>query len=455
MEDINLLREERRFFIPARDIKKLLQEVEKNFSRKKFSENEYVQTVYLGNDEQTVPWGNSPKARRYTPRPSEELRLDFSDRYLFELKEKPFGSSLGVRKKTSRQEMTLRESAQFASIKLKIPLRPYLVVEYLRQHFIPTTNIPFRLTIDTEIRYWFLEGSSAQFIENGDQIVRIECKMGDEAEEDKSITAFLSFLEALGAEPVISKKEEGYNLIKKYVEQKCARPLIKELTNSEIESKFILEESDPIAFFTAIKEWSRNGAGNIVLDPGYPFTNTTSSINHYWSSSEYNKLKEGVKFLFKGPLVSPVLKSEMVVIDRAHAVVRRKEIKGKKFFYTKEAFLNELERYTSALGRLEYAGYIARSRKAVWLEHNSSGRIYHISLDRCSAPGKRALYQLEIEYSGRRRERYQETAQASDSAETEIIEDTINLASSVYLLAKSANVHLRPDTLSKFHWLVS
>lgn len=453
--NIDLLREESRFFIPVSALEGFLKEIKKKFYRKRFSHNEVVQTLYLGNDEQTVPWGMSLKVRRYLKDYSLEMFLDPNEKYLFEFKQKISGTSLNAREKTPRQETSISEAVKIASQQLGVSLRPYLLVEYYRQHFLPKINIPLRLTVDTDVSYWYFGHDKPYFLKADREIVRVECKISTDIEKEPLVKSVFNFLSEIGAQPIISKKEEGFNLIKTHFDRYYARPLIKELKDCEIEAKFVLQNTDPIQFFIGLKEWCRQETLPIILDSHYPFTFTTSSINQYWCKKTDKELpREMVKFLFKGDVVRPVFKKRTIIIDSSLAIIKRKEVKEEKFFYSAEGFKGKLDSYSDRFGPLEYAGYLARSRKAIWPEHIASGRVYHVSLDRCLAPGKFPFYQLEIEYSGRHQNKCSEVIHQS-LVEREIIEDTKYLARTILSVAKQKKINLQPNRLSKFDWLTN
>jgi hypothetical protein len=254
----------------------------------------------------------------------------------------------------------------------------------------------------------------------------------------------------LGAQPIISKKKEGLNLAKKLYDISHAHSFVKELKDLEIEAKLVLEDEDPVLVFTKLKEWFGQDRAPLVLSDHYPNTFTTGSLNHYWSIFKKGKLADGLKILFKGSSFKTVAKGIATVIDSELAIVSRSERKGKRIQYTPEVFCEVISSFEGAMGQLRYAGYLNRSRKAIWPESKETGRVYHVSLDRCLAEGKQPLYQLEVEYSGIYMDRYRE---GSDLVESDIIRDTQMITRSILDFAIQNGYRLKPNILSKFDWL--
>jgi hypothetical protein len=457
---IDLYRKEKRFFIPAiftNAVMDLIKEVK--LVPVKYSDKPITQTVYLLDDEQTWSLGISLKARRYLKKHPSAISLEKVQRSAYRLEVKKEVSMETRRKKRERfgqlQKAAQRASNQFPGI------RPYLVIEYRRQHFVPhNADYEFRVTVDTETRFWFFppDKSEAIVIKNfgtQEDIVRLEIKLDPAGEIDDLVANFLNQLSDLGAQPAISKKQEGLNTVKMWIDKTYANPLIKELKNVEIESKLtVRSDIDPNILFVTLKEFCKIATKPIILDPNYPFTITTSSVNHYWGSvGKREYLKEGVKILSRGVLARPVYKSDTRKVNSQLGIVERKEVKGEHFSCVETPFSKIISQEESRMGKLTYAGFLFRTRKAIWLLNELSGRIYHLSLDKCSASNKFPLYQIEIEYSGMlQREGY--FPLDYHKARREIIRDTKFLAKQILTFAKNRRIVLVPGE-EKFVWLIS
>lgn len=447
--NIDLLRVERRFFIILPFLKSFLGRIVKDFRQKKFSQD-VVQNIYLGDDEQTIPWGTSVKARRYLSsfsNPRENVNL--SDRFLLDIKRQNY-KNWQVREKQPRVEMSLKEIISTSSDLLKTPLRPYVMVEYRRQHFFPLRDIPLRVTVDSGMRFYFFPSDGITFLGEESGLARVECKFTEGYEKDESVLCISDLLQKSNAQPIISKKEAAYNFVRAYLSSKSARPLIKELPGCEIEAKLTLQSHQPVNFFLGMKNWCRDGKMPLIIESHFPFTFLPSSLNHYWGRYTDKGLEEGIKVLFRGNEFNTVLKGDMQIISPSLAIVKRSEIKGRATGYNPEAFQKMLRGFEKEMGKLDFMGYLHRSRRAFWPANPISGRFYHISLDLCLVPGKPPLFQLEVEYSGIH---HNMPTPNRTIAEREIVDDTVNITQSILRLAEEESIHLCPDVLSKFDWL--
>lgn len=447
--NVDLLRVERRFFIILPFLKSFLGRIMKDFRQKIFSQ-EVVQTIYLGNDEQTIPWDTSVKARRYLSSfydPRETISL--SDIFLLDIKRQKY-EDWQVREKQSRVEMSLKEIISTSSDLLQIPLKPYVMVEYHRQHFFPRKDIPLRITVDSGMRFFFFSLEGITFIGEEARIARVECKFAEGYENNESVLCVNDALQELNAQPIVSKKEAAHNLVRAHLTLKWAHPLIKELPGWEIEAKLTLQSRQPANLFAGMKNWCRDGKMPVIIESHFPFTFLPSSLNHYWGRYTDKGLEEGIKVLFRGDEFNTVQKGDMQIISPSLAVVKRSEIKGRATRYNPEAFQKMLRGFEKEMGKLDFMGYLHRSRRVFWPANPISGRVYHISLDRCLVSGKPPLFQLEVEYSGIH---HNMPVPKWTAGEREIIDDTANITQSILRLAEEEDMHLCPNALSKFDWL--
>ena len=263
-ENIDLFRNEKRFFIPAASTPGLLAFLEKMaLLPVKYSDNEIVQTVYLIDDEQKWTLGVSLKARRFLENYSTEIILENIQDclYRFEIKKEISGTEL--REKEKKKSATLREVVGLAQEYFS-EIRPYFVVEYKRQHFMPYGLEQWlRFTVDTNIRYWFFPRGKSEAVlvkdfDTVEDITRLEIKVKPLRKSEILVEKLLKELEDFGAMPVISKKQEGLNTIKAYLDKCYANPLVKELKDCEIEAKLTIESPvDPNIFFADLKNFCR------------------------------------------------------------------------------------------------------------------------------------------------------------------------------------------------------
>ncbi len=135
-------------------------------------------------------------------------------------------------------------------------------------------------------------------------------------------------------------------------------------------------------------------------------------------------------------------------------ILKRREIKGEYFPADNIDSFNQILKNESKKRDgvpFRFVGRLERLRKAIWVDNLTTGRSYHLSIDRSSVldnySGKRSkpLYQIEIEYVGT-------DGEISPNPEPEATTDIINLTK---LIVDSYPLSVRPEPLTKLHWLQS
>lgn len=408
-----------RYAVPFHE--QFLESLSPYVERVKFSDNEYVQTFYFNNEEHVVPFEHSIKVRTYLPNPVDLPVLDSNICFLDLKKGK------GEDKQKVRLETTLKEAAQIVNEKYsfsEIPLRPYVAVEYLRQHYVPKNAEGIRITLDTNLRYFFFLPNQEEGLEIGreENYTRIEIK----EEKPEDFTLFMEdLLRESNAFPIISKKFTAYNFLGLYHIRTAGKKIYKELKDCEIEAKL---ETDSEEVFQRTKQFFNKGESNFRLPSHFPYTLESASINRY-----YRDDKNSFKAMFRRDEVEIVRKDEGEVIKDPFGldcILKRKETKGE---------LVSIDSEMIALAELR--GELYRMRKAFWIENPETNRTYHLSLDCCLGPPG-VLYEMEVEYTGRYTE-------PGITKEKEIIED---IAEITKLLIENFS-ELRPSQLTKQGWL--
>jgi len=416
-------RRERRYVV--RSSEQFLKLLSPYVKRKKFSNNEYVYTIYFNNDEHVVPFEYSIKARKYLPGFIELPVLD-NDVYFLDLK---MGKGEHQKEKI-RLEATLEEATKIINEKYsfsEIPLRPYVLVEYLRHHYIPKNTGGVRITLDTNLKYFFFSKGQREGIEIGreDDYTRIEIK--EQEQSNKGLVILMEeLLGKINAFPIISKKFTACDFLKNYRMKMCAKPLYKELKGFEVESKLEIEhEIDQEGIFYKIKTFFKDNDG-FEWSNYYPYTHETASINRYYK-------KDGLfKALIKRDKARIITKSDEEIIKdqyNLNCIIKRKEVKGDRI-----SIWSELLTSATLLGELR------RKRKAFWIVNKQTKRVYHISLDCCESYNKK-LYQVEVEHTGR-------LIEQKNTKEESIIDDIANIT---HILVN--NFPLKPSQLTKQNWL--
>lgn len=460
-EGINVFRQEQRFFLFKHWEEVVLGTLKASgFVQRTYSSSDVTQTVYFLDKDQTFSLGVSFKARRYRTHFSDSISLDDLNEATFQFEEKrSLENSDNVKQKTPRIAASLPSILNIVQERTGKYARPYLVVEYQRKHFVVDGNDQdCRVTMDTDIRYWFFPPQESEAILLGEydstrELIRIEFKLNPTAVSTQLVQECISRLEPLVLQPIISKKEEGLNLIRRWHELHYSSQLVKELGESEIEAKITLDLTDPDLLFAELVEWLKKDPISITLDEKFPFILTSASINHYWTTQSSTGASEGVKVLFKGGNAKVVRKNHLQVVDALRGIIERKERKGDRLPYS-GVNLDELvrTRYENSVGSLEYADFLKRTRKAIWVL-SKEDRIYHLSLDRCTTKGRPALYQLEIEYVGRKDESAAEEA-TLDAIKKRVVADLQYLTDSVcQFLEKSSAKRMDLPAVEKYTWL--
>ena len=422
-----------------------------------FSEKPFNQTLYLNNDELSVPWNISFKARRYVAEPADTLIIDTKEQFSCEMKKRESEGGPGREKIKIRS--TLSDFCRWAALQLSeiakdFPLRPYILTQYRRRHFVSPENKGIRVTVDTEMAYGFLPEDQPFIWLSREKGLRVEIKTDSETTNIALCANVIELLQKHGALPVISKKDQVYNFHAKYLDQFSSK-LQKELVNTEIEAKFLIEHPRPHILFLGLKNAFRQGEfPDFFLDP-YPFTQIKASVNFYWTRFKNGKATEGVKLLHKGLMFRAITKTETRILEDSHGLkclMARQEEKGKRLEYSRENLEQVLAQYAEKFGALALQGYLFRHRLSFWPENRKSGRFYHLTVDRCTKDGK-ILYQLEIEYVGRKLD------QPFDAnPQEEILKDLDNLSWAVYQFSnKNASFShpvLLPSQLTKLEWLI-
>ncbi len=414
MNGIDRIRQEKRFFLPGDCLQALAEVFEaQGFITKPSTKGSITHTIYFLDDEQTVSVGASFKARRYLTCFSESLDLNQLQNITFrcEIKKEARPQEYELREKIDGGELSFRDAESLMNKQAGFRLRPYLAVEYLRTHFVrPGADEKLRVTVDTGAHFWFFPPGQGVGILVGDaaaeKIVRTEIKFDPNATGEIKLATFLDALIAMGALPAISKKAEGLNFAKWWHDRKYAPPgMVNELGEFEIEAKLSLEGFDFDALLVELRAFARGGGATapIIPDAVFPYLLATTTVNHYWAKKDVvGNLVEGSKVLARGGVGKINMKADSKMLDARLGIIERKEVKGRSFPYPCRSLDKEVSMDFPA-ETLAYVGHLLRIRKAFWLI-NPQNRLYHVSLERCVVSGRKPLDQIEIEYTGLRKQ---------------------------------------------------
>lgn len=397
-------REEIRFILPIDAAFDLLAFASRYLEPVTFSDRPISRTIYLNNQHHEVPWKYSLKAREYFHRRSlgQKSQLSTEDIYHIEVK----GSSSETGRTKKRFRMNLAQAPDFLTQTVPVPfltapLRPYIADEYERFHFCPKKGEKgARVTLDIYSSYFLIDENGFLSHLGEEPSVRIEVKTAP-SYNSQELNEFLAQLSRLQPSKTISKKMAAYSLEALYYRDKGDKPK-KELKDVEIESKLVVTDSDPFFFSNRLFAALQSGMGNFVVRPTYPYVFESGSINSYYLPLNGSNT-EGVKFLSRPTITKAILKSEGQIVENPYGlgcVLRRKERKSDYFPRTQAELTRVLAEAEAIHGSpLHLVGEIERLRKAIWVTNLESGRVYHVSIDRCSFDGN-LFFELEVEYTG-------------------------------------------------------
>jgi len=408
--------------IILQDHETFLNRLEPYFRRIRFSDKECVHTLYFDNDSHTVPFDLSLKARRYIDGIKEHPVLD-NDNYFVEIK-----GGKREQKHKRRYELSLSQAKgvineQFSGLG---ELRPYVSTQYRRQHYVPKDSVGIRITVDTDVCYYFFpEGSSNGFLIGNENYPRLEIK---ESNPNPEINEFLQeVLKEFPAFPLISKKFSAFNFLSSHlkIESRKKKSFNKDLCGYEIESKLIVESED---VFRYMRDMFEKGIMQFQIPAYFPFTTESASINRY-----YMRNGDVFKAMLKGNRAKIITKScDRILSDPENlgCLIKRNEEKGKYAYLWSGLFDNA-----------DLIGELRRKRKAFWVDNVETDRFYHITVDLCESQEK-DMYQMEVEYTGTYKD-------PPVTDENEIIRDITDITK--IIINKNANV--QPSITTKAEWL--
>lgn len=443
-------RQEERFFIPLSFTGLFLQGINRILKVKRFSDREVAETIYFNNLAHEVPWGTSLKIRHYKRNLScsgRKIRLSNDQRYLLEVKKESDKGSYSRRKE--RKEVPLEEVIDLVNSQGDFinPLHPYVGTEYLRCHYVPFSDLPIRVTVDTSVSYWFFSSSEIGLFLGSEPYLRVEVKSHYSVLDSEAYRSISDLLNSCHAKPIISKKYMAYNLLCRY-RTKLGQKFSKELREHEIEAKLLLEAKDVSYIFRELQQIFGDKKGRFRTEEIFPYSFESASINEYFCYERGRKKEEALKFLFKGGWFKTIYKEGLEIVDNSlglSCITKRREVKFSPYqIFSPSSYLDLREKRQSQLKRdIFFLGNLMRLRKAFWVESTETGRLYHLSVDQCTH-GDNRMYQLEIEYSASPK-----LSKESDP-ENSIIEDIAFIAEQIKSSFSSA---VKPTALTKFQWL--
>lgn len=346
----------------------------------------YNQTIYFNNKEHEVPFKLSIRARKYSNTP-DVGDISLLSKWVFETKENYVKNGVKTSYK-KREKLSLKEiikkinSQKIEHYKFENALYPCLMSVNKREHYLINNNPKFRVTIDTDMKY-FVFKENLEYVKIGSEpYVRVEIKYPKTVEKLKEIKIIYDLLETCDYKLIVSKKDMAYHYFRSYLSKKYNRK--KPKTNTEIEAKFVFTENNQNIIQNIKKDITNGEIKGFKLWTRYPFFAEGAAIHRYVFKKDSNKMH---RITLKGLNQKLVVKSNSEILKDKYGlncILKRKEVEKK---------------FDPSLLQLPYK--ILKREKKHFVIKNSVGTKYHISIDRTliyeTIKENKELYQLEIE----------------------------------------------------------
>lgn len=387
------------------------------------AETPYNQTIYFNNKDHEVPFHFSIRARRYVSRPTgKTFSPSLNDLWKFEIKETLHHSSR--KRKKHGQSMKLKEIIERLKKKSSLPfpvlrpLVPYVGATYKRKHYHPVDNAAFRVTIDTDLKYYIFSKSRKGIQKNKGDVIRIELKFPQELVDSKTHKEIVKTIKDLGGDRPVSKKQFAYNIEYRILKSKYKKWPVS--PNTEIESKLSLSPNDQHVF-NLVKEDFRNGkVKDFRLIKNYDYSWEFTAAARFVVTPDNSHIRINNESKMAVYKTAPVVMKNSFGLD---CIIHRTELKEKAPDYLLKKKSTERR----------------RTRKTFIMENKKSKLMYIVLIDRTSTAGK-DLYQLEVEHICR----------SPTENEVDVIVNDIAFVTN-YILKKYKK--LKSTTLTKQEWV--
>lgn len=375
-------REEERWIITNDKLSSFLEEIKNITIIKNFSTN-YNHTIYFNNQNHELPFCTSIKARRYSQNKFNGS-IDLNEEWIFELKEEYISQKSHLKKK-KRESLTILEiinnlasSDIYKKYHLNFPLLPYVADSYKRSHYDVIGQDDFRITIDSDLEYYFFNSKTETSFLNQENYTRIEIKIPEEKLNPPELQIIRNSLNKLKAIPVVSKKDMAYNFVYEYLINKSNHHIHE--FDIEIEAKLTLEEKDQYLFSKIYDDFKKGTFENFEILKSFSYIVEKGKL-HQYIIGDGNPTRisiKGDKSVINTKSNLEILKDEF----NLNCIIKRKEISKK---YENINF--------QAPSRILY-----RKRKFFIVKdiNVNDGYNYSITLDRCTYNGKE-IFQIEVE----------------------------------------------------------
>lgn len=421
-------RQEERYLMKGPWLAEFVRTLEKISKQEKFP-TEYNQTLYFNNVEHEVPFGVSIKCRKYSSLPwGDSVELSPEETWILEIKSDVVGGGSILRHK-ERKNMSLKEASEVVNsnrvdyFQISDPITPYISDNYHRAHYLVKGNSGIRVTVDSDIEYYFFQNGVRGSRISKENYSRVEIKIPKDSPKSPEGQMIAQKIQELNAEPIISKKDMAYNALSRFLKNKN-RSYIVGPSDTEIEAKLSLDGSRQNVFHRIKKDFLEGLFEGFFVPQDYPYTLESGRLHKYVVADD-GYLRIGVS----GEDKTVTVKENLQLAENSYGlrcVTKRIELKDPPKFD-----ITDVSRLPSET--------VYRKRKYFIVKKKDMARDYCVMIDRTTYGGNE-MYQMEIEGL---------LLSPSVSDEKEVVEDIAFLTSKMLKRYDA----LSQTTVTKLDWL--
>ena len=388
---------ETRWLIPARAYRDVQQGVAHLLTRVQYSRRTWVRTIYLNNDSHDVPWDLNIKLRRYFDDPVRgAFKLPAGD-WVLETKVTTRGDFIQKRKSRHRHNLNaiLRRFRRLdalcdlgeshAACPLNLPLRPYLGIEYHREHFIHHTREGYmRVTLDRDTRFWHQLDEGAWIPLGTESGIRFEIKCDPHMTASRLFERLIALLIKMRAVPIISKRYAALNRLTLWQRSLVPMPFY-ETPRIEYAAIFDVPPALAPTISAELFHLFRHPCQGFILDRTRNWMSEWSMVCIY--------LEKNKRVNLYGDFSRETREQRYLRLSPYQNIVTRKELKGTEHIIVPTAIIADMEDTAPR-------GVLMRYKRQFWVRSRSD-RVYKVSVNRFfNCATQQYLTGLHLKYAG-------------------------------------------------------
>ena len=389
---------ETRWLVPTCSYQEVRAEIVSFLKPIHYSNRLWVRTIYLNNDSHDVPWDLNIKVRKYLAAPMTGPFSVPKGNWTLETKVTHHGEI--IQKHKSRRSLPLADILKHyeklntlchlkqedtTACPLNNPLRPFLAVEYHREHFIYHQPEGYlRVTLDRDIKFWHQIDEDTWIPLGSENGVRIEIKCDPHLITSPLFRRFTKALIHLTAVPIISKRYAALNRLTSWQRSLIPLPFY-ETPHEEFAASFSVIPSQAPSLSAKLFKLFKKPYKGYRLDPKRHWMSEWSMVCLY--------LKGNRRINLYGDSCRKVRDRHAVPQSFRHDSTQRQEIKGGEYIIVPTLL-------TQCMNTHKPYGALMRYKRQFWVRSKTE-RTYKISVNRffhCAT--QRYLTGLDIRYAG-------------------------------------------------------